>query len=871
MLRARVFHVAAALLLAAASHAHARGGGGCLREGTLVETPRGAVAIERLSAGDPVITFDRGRFREGCVVATTRVDAGETIELSFPGAAVVATATHPFAIGPGVFRAADRLRAGDTLFLGDRGALRPVPVLSVRRVHGAASAYDLLVDRGGAFLATGVLVHNKGCFLPDTPILLPGGTRKPIRDVRPGERVLAFREDGTVVDALVREILSVDADGYYAITTSRAELRATSEHPFFVGDGTYKTVEALAEGDTVYAFDGQRLSPQTIRKIARVPGKVRVFNLRTDPPNTFFAAGVAVHNKGGGGGCFPAGTKIRTPSGESPIESLSEGKEVIAVAGDGLPVVTAVRSRSGRLGAPIEISTDAGRLRVTPDHPLAVPGGIFRSAGELSPGDLVLTLRDGRRAPATVLSVVEGFAEVPVFHLTVGEPHTFVANGFVVHNKGGGGGGSRSSGGSRGSGGSSTGGFFFFLTMFAAIIIIVAGKAVIQKKEQELDFLFRRGAIERKAGRTRKVLEFLARQEPSADPAALRARAREVFLKLQECWQAREYGPMEGLMVPFLYKEHCRQLTGMRANHEINVIEGLMVENVDPVHVSWTDDPHRREVTVLVTARARDWYKDDRSGKFLRGDKEAGTFQEFWTFQYRDSGWLLLEIEQTKESDRLRKEDFVESFTDLQMEQVMGGPTGETGPKGPWRGKEAERKAGKIERLLNFLVRTDRIWDREGMQATARQGFTDLFLSTEAGELSAEASDRMFPDAAKDFHNALERQRGQGLSVEYRNFCVRKTDLVLVRNFADNSKDEYLARVYAHAQRIVKRRGEVVHKDVDVVPFDEYLAFGRLDEQWKLKEVMPPAGGAGAVAQENLDEDSSLLQLRWYYTKKRAL
>ena len=870
MLRGRVFHVAAALLLAAASHAHARGGGGCLREGTLVETPRGAMAIERLSAGDPVVTFDRGRFREGRVVATTRVDVGETIELSFPGAAVVVTATHPFAIGPGVFRAAGRLRAGDTLFLGDRGALRPVPVLSVRRILGAASAYDLLVDRGGAFLATGVLVHNKGCFLPDTPILLPGGTRKPIRELRPGDRVLAFQEDGTVVDALVREILSVDADGYYEITTSRAELRATSEHPFFVGDGTYKTVEALAEGDTVYAFDGQHLSPQTIRKIARVPGQVRVFNLQTDPPNTFFAAGVAVHNKGGGGGCFPAGTKIRTPGGERPIESLSEGMEVVAVAGDGRPVVTAVRLRTERLGAPIEISTDAGRLRVTPDHPLAVPGGTFRSAGELSPGDLVLTLRDGGRAPATVLAVVRGFAEVPVFHLTVGEPHTFVANGFVVHNKGGGGGGSRSYRGSGRSGGSSTDnkwGIVFFLGAIAAIIIIV----MVQEKGGELDYLFGRGAIERKAQRTRKILEFLSRQEPSADPDVLEARAREVFLKLQECWQAREYGPMEGLMVPFLFKEHCRQLAGMRANHEINVLEDLMVENVDPVHVSWTDDSYRREFTVLVTARARDWYKDDRSGMFLRGDKEPATFQEFWTFQYRDSGWLLLEIEQTKESDRLRKEDFVESFTDLQMEQVMGGPTGEIGPEGPWRGKEVGRKAGKIERLLNFLVQTDRLWDREGMLATARQGFTDLFLSTEAGELSAEASSRMFPDAAKDFRNALERQRGQGLSVEYRNFCVRKTDLVLVRNFTDNSNDEFLARVYAHAQRIVKRRGEVVHKDEDVVPFDEYLTFGRLDGQWKLKEVMPPAGGAGAIAQENLDEDSSLLQLRWYYTKKRAL
>ncbi|MGZ8450422.1 MAG: polymorphic toxin-type HINT domain-containing protein, partial [Candidatus Deferrimicrobiaceae bacterium] len=813
----RLFHVAAVLLLAAASHAHARGGGGCLREGTLVETPRGAMAIERLSAGDPVVAFDRGRFREGRVVATTRVDAGETIELSFPGATVVATATHPFAVGSGVYRAADRIRAGDTLFLGDRGALRPVPVLSVRRIPGAAVAYDLLVDRGGTFLAAGILVHNKGCFLPDTPILLPGGTRKPIRDVRPGDRVLAFREDGTLVYALVREILTVDADGHYAITTGRAELRATAEHPFFVGDGTYRTVEALAEGDTVYAFDGERLSPQAIRKITRVPGKVRVFNLRTDPPNTFFAAGVAVHNKGGGGGCFPAGTKIRTPGGERPIESLSEGMEVVAVGADGVPVAAAVRLRTGRLGAPIEITTDAGRLRVTPDHPLAVPEGAFRSAGELSPGDLVLTLRDGGTATATVLAVIRGFEEVPVFHLTVGEPHTFVADGFVVHNKGGGGGGSRSSGGSsggsRGSGGSSTGNEWvavIFLGTFCAIILIAVGKAVLRKKEQELDYLYGRGAIERKTQRTRKLLEFLARQEPTADPAALEARAREVFLKLQECWQAREYGPMEGLIVPFLFKEHCRQLAGMRSNHEINVLEGLKVENVDPVHVSWTDDPYRREFTVLVTARSRDWYKDDRSGTFLRGDKEPATFQEFWTFQYRQSGWLLLEIEQTKESDRLRKEDFVESFTDLQMEQVMGGPTGETGPEGPWRGKEAGRKAGKIERLLNFLVRTDRLWDREGMLATARQGFTDLVLSREAGVLSAEASARMFSDAAKDFQDALERQRGEGLSVEYRNFCVRKTDLVLVRNFTENRKDEYLARVYAHAQRIVKRNGEVV-------------------------------------------------------------
>lgn len=735
----RVFRLAAALLVAAASHAYARGGGGCLREGTRVETPRGAVAIERLSAGDPVVVIEKGGFREGRVVATTRIEAGETIELSFPGGAVVATATHPFATGTGVFRAAGGIQPGDFLLLREGDGFRRVPVLSVRRIPGEAVAYDLIVDRGGVFLASGVLVHNKGCFLPDTPILLPGGRIKPIREIGPGDRVLAFREDGTVVDSLVREIHSVEADGHYAITTSRSELRATSGHPFLAGGGTYKTVEALAEGDTVYAFDGRRLSPQTIRRIVEVPGKVRAYNLRTDPPNTFFASGVAVHNKGGGGG-----------------------------------------------------------------------------------------------------------------------------------------GGSRSSGSSRSSGGTSIGKegaivFFIVFGAFTAIILYALVRHGREKKRGDLDYLFGRGAIERKARRTRKVLEFLARQEASADPARLEARVRELFQKLQECWQAREYGPMENLLVPFLYQEHCRQLAGMRANHEINLLEDLSVESIDFVHVSWTDKSDRREFTVLITARVRDWYKDDRSGTFLRGDREPARFQEFWTFQYRNGAWLLLEIEQTRESDRLKKEDSVESFTDLQLEQIAGKPSGDTGPAGPWSEKETERKAGKIERLLNFLVRTDRIWDREGMLATARQGFSDLYLSREAGALSDEASARMSPDAAREFRKALEQQTREGLTVEYRNFCVRKVDLVLVRNFSDNARDNYLARVYAHAQRIVKRRGKVVHQDEDVVPFEEYLAFGRLDGRWKLQEVVPPAGGGGAVSQENLDEDSSLGQLRWYYSKKRAL
>jgi len=69
---------------------------------------------------------------------------------------------------------------------------------------------------------------------------------------------------------------------------------------------------------------------------------------------------------------------------------------------------------------------------------------------------------------------------------------------------------------------------------------------------------------------------------------------------------------------------------------------------------------------------------------------------------------------------------------------------------------------------------------------------------------------------------------------------------------------------------MIKRGGVAVSQDEYVTPFMEYWTFGRLDGQWKLKEVLPPARGEEAVRQENLDEDSNAAQLQWYYQQSRA-
>ena len=59
-----IWSAAMLLLYLAPEPSWARGGGGCLAEGTLVLTPEGVVAIEKLKKGDAVWSIIDGKFQK---------------------------------------------------------------------------------------------------------------------------------------------------------------------------------------------------------------------------------------------------------------------------------------------------------------------------------------------------------------------------------------------------------------------------------------------------------------------------------------------------------------------------------------------------------------------------------------------------------------------------------------------------------------------------------------------------------------------------------------------------------------------------------------------------------------------------------------
>jgi len=324
------------------------------------------------------------------------------------------------------------LRTGDQVITWDNDT-HFEPILSVARKFLRKYAYNLMVSPGGTYVAGRTVVHNKGCFLPETPILRPDGSVTLISLLKKGDRVMAFTPEEKLVPAEIKNITKRTVNGYFVVSTPRVKLNVTGEHPFYVGAGTFRTLESLRIGQKLFAYDGKGISEQTITGIEQVIGVTTVYNLQTDEPNTFFAGGIVVHNKG----CFPRGTMICTAMGPKPIETLVKGDCITSVQPDGRTVETIVENVFVTEAVPRLIYTDHGIFRPTDEHPVAIPDGTFVPAGRLVPGQYIQAFQDGTRMMACVIRNESGAEKTTVYNVLVGNPHTFIADGIIVHNKGG--------------------------------------------------------------------------------------------------------------------------------------------------------------------------------------------------------------------------------------------------------------------------------------------------------------------------------------------------------------------------------------------------------------------------------------------------
>lgn len=430
---------------------------------------------------------------------------------------------------------------------------------------------------------------------------------------------------------------------------------------------------------------------------------------------------------------------------------------------------------------------------------------------------------------------------------------------------------------------------FMCLPILAPIIFVVfvLHLATSMKRSQwSSTIAVPKSQIYAKAQKVSALLELWGKVDQLWQEQRIHDDVKTIFLKLQECWQKREYAEMQDKMIPALYAQHVAQLDAMRRIHEINKLENLSLLDVKLVLVKNHHNKTKDEFTAWVQASAMDYIIDDRSGKKVRGDTGIGTFEEFWVFQRDGELWKLRRIDQPEEGMNVVKTENFDSISTAKMverkyEKTKGPAikdlgtastreqTGATVSAGM---DQIKSKAGKVHSLLLFLADHDKAWDEEKLKDYVRTFFITFNTALMAKDLSTlkpQMIDSGYLVQEKFVQSLISsRQR-----IEKRNLAVRNVEIVLVKNYYDNKKDEFTAWVSGQAQTVTvnETNNSIVSGDSYVADFEEFWTFQRDGEVWKLRDIEKGLAAKDYVTMQNLDEGSNPDLMDWYYKQDRAV
>ena len=149
----------------------------------------------------------------------------------------------------------------------------------------------------GANFFLDLAVAFASCFDGDTPVATEDGFRR-IDEIQVGDRVWSCNvETGETALKEVEEVFVLENDELLHIETSRGNIDATTNHPFYVLGKGWISAGDLAIGDAFHALsdDVGIVTGLTLEKLA---APVLVYNLEVEDFQSYFVGdGVLVHNK----------------------------------------------------------------------------------------------------------------------------------------------------------------------------------------------------------------------------------------------------------------------------------------------------------------------------------------------------------------------------------------------------------------------------------------------------------------------------------------------------------------------------------------------------------------------------------------------
>ncbi|MPM86786.1 hypothetical protein SDC9_133878 [bioreactor metagenome] len=122
----------------------------------------------------------------------------------------------------------------------------------------------------------------------------------------------------------------------------------------------------------------------------------------------------------------------------------------------------------------------------------------------------------------------------------------------------------------------------------------------------------------------------LLASDPAFSQQTFLENVSNLYVRLQNAWQAKNLEPVRPLLSGALYAQFERQLQRYIANRETNYVEQIAVLAVDIV--DYRQDQTNDMLTVLLRTRIVDYVKNDATGQIIRGSDTRELFMTYeWT------------------------------------------------------------------------------------------------------------------------------------------------------------------------------------------------------------------------------------------------
>lgn len=119
-------------------------------------------------------------------------------------------------------------------------------------------------------------------------------------------------------------------------------------------------------------------------------------------------------------------------------------------------------------------------------------------------------------------------------------------------------------------------------------------------------------------------------KDPNFDERAFLDRAQTSFFKIQQAWTARNQDLARECESDALYERHKMQTDQLIANHQIDVLENIVIGSARIVEAAAN---HAYDsIKVAFTASMTDYTIDETTKQIVDGNRYQQTFTEFWTF-----------------------------------------------------------------------------------------------------------------------------------------------------------------------------------------------------------------------------------------------